>query len=78
MNIAPGALSAYQDGARMMMPQSQQADAGGGCWPAAGPTDADLFSNVGDARGQRRSLAVIECPKAMVGRVIGKNGETIR
>ena len=77
MHNAPVALSAYQDGSSIMLPHSQQTDAGGG-WLAPGPSDADFFSNGIDPRGQRCTSAVIKCPKAMVGRVIGKNGETIR
>lgn len=34
-----------------------------------------MQASLGDAR---RSIATIECPKSMVGRVIGKNGETIK
>jgi hypothetical protein len=71
-------LGAYHDGGASSGPTMIAAhpDAAWATGPAA--TDVDLLSNGADPRGQRRSLAVIECPKAMVGRVIGKNGETIR
>ncbi|KAL6759946.1 hypothetical protein V8C86DRAFT_1200610 [Haematococcus lacustris] len=38
----------------------------------------ELFAQVDDFSPGRRQTAEISCPKSMVGRVIGKNGETIK
>ena len=65
--------SQHQQGQGQGQPQQQQGQPG-----MADPAQIQQLVQLLGAKMLPKQTAVVECPKSMVGRVIGKGGETIK